>query len=78
MGRNEPLKSSFLNNLRARNSGLNFEEFKLWMKDLPIFTAMFSEMNYETIFEDFNNSHFNTSTTSLGSNNQRSKSEPPR
>ena len=48
------------------------------MKDLPIFTAMFSEMNYETIFEDFNNTQFNTSTTSLVSNNHRSRSEPPR
>ena len=48
------------------------------MKDLPIFIAMFSEMNYETIFEDFNNTQFNTSTTSLVSNNHRSRSEPPR
>ncbi len=79
VGKNEPLKSSFLNNLQARNSGLNFEEFKLWMKDLQIFTTMFSEMNYETIFEDFNTAHFNTSTTSLGSNNYpRTRSEPPR
>ena len=49
------------------------------MKDLPIFTAMFAEMNYETIFEDFNNTQFNTSAASLCSNNNhRSRSEPPR
>ena len=47
------------------------------MRDLNIFVAMFSEINYETIFEDFNAAHFNTSTASLLSNN-RARSEPPR
>ena len=78
------LKSSLLN-LPARaaaaaaagagagaGGGLDFPEFRQWMKDLPIFLAMFSEMNYESIFEDFHSASKASSPAG-----PRSLSQPP-